>query len=159
MQALRQEAVLRGGFFVWGQHGRRQGGPPFRLAVFAGAREASVCRNARQPFFPRTATGASGDGYRPQPDEALLQGEGGNGGAPSRAGDGGPVPLLKTCEGPPPGAAVLLHEKVPAAPAVQRQPLRIGFRHPLREQQKNTASPFFHLFACLFLMQVRNSKE
>ena len=52
-----------------------------------GGRKASVCRKARQPFFPRTATGASGDGDRLQPDAAPLQGEGGNGGTSSRTGE------------------------------------------------------------------------
>ena len=77
--------------------------------------------------FPADSHGRIwGMGIARNPMRPFLQGEGGNGGAPSRAGDGGPVPLLKTCEGPPPAAAVLLHEKVLATPAVQRRPLRIG---------------------------------
>lgn len=61
-------------FLFGGQHGRRQGGLPSAWRFSPGAREASVCRNARQPFFPRTATGASGMGIARNPMRPFCRG-------------------------------------------------------------------------------------
>ena len=66
---------------------------------------------------------------------------------------------LEDMRRPSPGAAMLLHEKGAQRPLPFKNSLSESVSATRFGNNEKYGFSFFHLFACLFLMQVRNSKE
>ena len=122
----------------WGQHGRRQGGlpPAWRFSSGGGAEGVRMPKGPAA-VFPADSHGRIWGWGSPATRCGPFAGGGRKRRHLFKNGRWRSGSALEDMRRPSPGAAMLLHEKgAQASPAVQKQPLRIGFRHPLWEQQK-----------------------